>query len=176
MSIELVRGDITTSSADAIVNAANSRLSPGGGVSGAIHRAGGTAVTGEAAAWVAEHGPLATGDAAITSGGHLPARYVIHTVGPVWNDGGSGEAEALASSYRRSIEVAEAQGDITSIAFPSISTGIFGYPVRLAAPVAIRAVAAALDEAHRVKSATFVLFDPATLDEYRQALAAAGLP
>jgi O-acetyl-ADP-ribose deacetylase (regulator of RNase III) len=162
--IELVRGDITRETTDAIVNAANSSLLGGGGVDGAIHRAGGPSI-------LAECRPLGgceTGDAKATTAGLLAARYVIHTVGPVWRGGGSGEAELLASCHRRSIETAAALG-CTSISFPAISTGIYGYPVELAAPVALGAAVAALEEHPQVELARFVLFDERTYDVFEWA-------
>lgn len=171
MGISLVQGDITRSDADAIVNAANAQLLPGGGVSGAIHAAGGPRIAREGAAHVAAHGAVPTGGAALTTGGSLRARYVIHAVGPVWHGGGSGERDALASAYRSSIELADEHGDIETIAFPSISTGIFGFPLAEATPIAIRTVAESLDRARRVNSAVFVLFDRATHEAFERELA-----
>jgi O-acetyl-ADP-ribose deacetylase len=134
MTLSFVVGDLTQQRVDAIVNAANEALAPGGGVCGAIHRAGGDEIFDEAA----RLGGCATGDAKATEAGRLPARYVIHAVGPEWEGGDAGEAELLGSAYRRSLEVAEELGCRT-IAFPALSTGIYGYPVDLAAPVAIEA-------------------------------------
>lgn len=131
--IEIVQADITTLDVDAIVNAANSSLRGGGGVDGAIHRAAGSALARAAGALA----PCATGDAVITPGFNLRARYVIHTVGPVWHGGNDGEAELLARAYERSFALARAAGDIRSIAFPAISTGIYAFPKRLAASIAI---------------------------------------
>ncbi len=167
--IQLIRGDITTFEADAIVNAANSGLMGGGGVDGAIHRAGGPAILAECKEWVAEHGRLPTGEAMSTAAGKMPAQHVIHTVGPVWTGGHAGESDLLASAYRSSIEVADRLLS-ASVAFPSISTGVYGYPVRQAAPVALRAVRDALVSARRVKDVTFVLFDDTTYAAYAQAL------
>lgn len=168
--IILERGDITRSAVDAVVNASNAHLAPGGGVAGAIHSAGGPAIAAEGRAVVAARGPLAPGEAAITTAGRLPARFVIHALGPVWHGGRSGEPEALASAYRSSLELADAQG-LETIAFPSISTGIFGYPVELAAPVALRAVRDALRRAGHVREVHFVLYDEGTLAAYERAFA-----
>jgi O-acetyl-ADP-ribose deacetylase len=167
-SIILLTGDITLQDADAIVNAANEQLAPGGGVCGAIHRAGGPAIWEECKAIVATRGPLPTGQAVATTAGKMKARYVIHTVGPVWHGGSSGEPEKLASCYRESIRAAD-ELKLNRIAFPSISTGIFGYPVELAAPVALEAVAAALQASRHVTEVRFVLFDKATHDAYSEA-------
>ena len=169
-TITLLTGDITVQDADAIVNAANEQLAPGGGVCGAIHRAGGPAIWNECEKIVAKRGPLPTGQAVATTAGKMKARYVIHTVGPVWYGGSDGEPENLASCYRESIRVAD-ELKLTSIAFPSISTGIFGYPVAQAAPVALQAVAAALSNAQYLRDVRFVLFDPATFDAYSRAAA-----
>lgn len=164
--IEAVRGDITDQAVDAIVNAANSSLLGGGGVDGAIHRAGGPEIVAECRLL----GGCDTGDAKATAAGRMPARYVIHTVGPVWRGGKGGEAELLASCHRRSLEVA-VELDCTSIAFPAISTGVYGYPVELAAPVAV----AAVREAQRppVELVRFVLFSQGHLDAFSRAVAQA---
>jgi O-acetyl-ADP-ribose deacetylase (regulator of RNase III) len=151
-NIELVRGDITTQAVDAIVNAANSSLLGGGGVDGAIHRAGGPAIL-EACRLL---GGCDTGDAKATTAGQLPAQYVVHTVGPVWGGGGDGEEELLAACHRRSLEVAAGLG-CRSVAFPAISTGLYGYPVDLAAPTALRTVAECLLELPRIELVRFVL-------------------
>jgi O-acetyl-ADP-ribose deacetylase len=168
--ITLLTGDITLQDTDAIVNAANEQLAPGGGVCGAIHRAGGPAIWEECERIVQQRGPLPTGQAVATTGGKMKARYVIHTVGPVWHGGKSGEPDKLASCYRESIRAAD-ELRLKSIAFPSISTGIFGYPVELAAPVALEAVAEALQAAQHVTEVRFVLFDQATFDVYTRAAA-----
>jgi len=169
MPISLVLGDITRVEADAIVNAANSQLLRGGGVCGAIHAAAGPELARACDAYVREHGAVPPGGAALTPGFLLLARFVIHAVGPVWHGGGHGEAETLASAYRSSMSLADKAG-LATIAFPSLSTGIFGYPVGLAAPVALGAVAEALGATTHVRNATFVLFDRATYVAYEQAL------
>jgi O-acetyl-ADP-ribose deacetylase len=164
--IELVVGDITEQEVDAIVNAANATLLGGGGVDGAIHRAGGPSILQECR----ELGGCEPGDAKATRGGQLPARYVFHAVGPIWRGGGGGEAELLASCHRRAIELAAEHG-CRSVAFPAISTGAYGYPVELAAPVAIAATQDALTAHPTVEVALFVFRDEATLAPYRAALA-----
>jgi len=159
--IELLRGDITSQVVDAIVNAANTTLLGGGGVDGAIHRAGGPAILAECR----QLGGCATGDAKLTTGGRLPARHVIHTVGPVYRDGRHGEPELLASAYRRSLEVASQHG-LRSVAFPSISTGAYRYPIAAAAGIAIGTVRAYLAEHPDVELVRFVLFSDADLSVY----------
>lgn len=133
--LRLLQGDITKQQVEAIVNAANNALAGGGGVDGAIHRAGGPAIMAECQAIRRERGPLPTGEAVITGGGMLPAPFVIHTVGPIWQGGKKGEAELLARAYRSSLQLAVAKG-IKTIAFPSISTGAYGYPIAEAARIA----------------------------------------
>ena len=160
--IELLRGDITSQMVDAIVNAANTTLLGGGGVDGAIHRAGGPAILAECR----QLGGCATGDAKLTTGGRLPARHVIHTVGPVYRDGRHGEPELLASAYRRSLEVASQHG-LRSVAFPSISTGAYRYPIAAAAGIAIGTVRAYLLDHPDIELVRFVLFSDADLDVYR---------
>jgi O-acetyl-ADP-ribose deacetylase (regulator of RNase III) len=162
--LELVRGDITQQHVDAIVNAANSALAPGGGVDGAIRRAGGSTITDE----TSRLGGCATGDAVATSAGDLPARHVVHAVGPIWQGGDAGEAELLASAHRRAIEVA-AELDCQSIAFPAISTGIYGYPPELAAPVALAAVREATARRPEMKLVRFVLFSEELLRAFEAA-------
>jgi len=161
--LELVRGDITQQDTDAIVNAANTSLLGGGGVDGAIHRAGGPAILDECR----RLGGCATGDAKITGGGRLRARHVIHTVGPVYRAGGAREAELLASAYRRSLEVASAHG-LRSLAFPSISTGAYRYPIRDAARIAIATVEAYLRDHPEIELVRFVLFSEADLAVYQE--------
>jgi O-acetyl-ADP-ribose deacetylase len=163
--IELVIGDLTKQKVDAIVNAANPSLLGGGGVDGAIHRAGGPSILDECR----RLGGCKPGDARATGGGELPARFVIHAVGPIWRGGGEGEAELLASCHRRAIELAAELGCAT-IAFPAISTGAYGYPVDLAAPVAIEATAKAMEEHPSVTRAYFVFRDEQTLEPYRTSL------
>ncbi len=167
-ALEITRADITSLAVDAIVNAANSSLLGGGGVDGAIHRAAGPRLLDECRTL----GGCATGDAKATSGHDLPARWVIHTVGPVWHGGGRGEAEQLASCYRRSLEVADELG-ARSIAFPAISTGVYGYPRPEAATVAVDTLRAAETDVER---ALLVAFDDETLALYRDRLGAPGEP
>jgi O-acetyl-ADP-ribose deacetylase (regulator of RNase III) len=158
-------GDITRETCDAIVNAANSSLMGGGGVDGAIHRAGGPAILEACKQIVARQGRLPAGKAVATPGGRLVARYVIHTVGPVWNGGRNGEPETLASCHTESIRVADAL-QLHSVAFPAISTGIYGYPVVLAAAVAVTSAAEALTQALYVREVKFVLFDGNALHHF----------
>ena len=164
VQLELVQGDITRVAADAIVNAANSGLRGGGGVDGAIHRAGGPAIMEECR----RLGGCPTGDAKATGAGNLPARHVVHAVGPVWNGGEAGEPELLASAHRRSIEVADGLG-CESVAFPAISTGIYGYPVDRAARVALPAAMEAAEASEHVRRVVFVLFSGVDLAAFRAA-------
>jgi len=167
-SIILLQGDITHEKADAIVNAANSELLPGGGVCGAIHRAGGPGIAEECRRLREERGPVPPGGAVATGAGNLSAKYVIHAVGPMWAGGNSGEPEALTSCYRESIRIA-AELKLKSIAFPAISTGIFGYPLRDAAEVAVDAVADALAATDGMV-AKFVVFDQKAFDAFSNVL------
>ncbi len=167
-SIELVQGDITRQATDAIVNAANASLAGGGGVDGAIHRAGGPAIMRETRAKHPDG--CATGQAVITSGGNLPARHVIHAVGPRYGDGRRGEPALLASAYRRSLEVA-AENACRSVAFPSLSTGAYGYPIDEAARVALAAVIDFLRQHAAIELVRFVLFDETAYAAFRRAAA-----
>jgi len=165
--IELCLGDITRQEVDAIVNAANTRLAGGGGVDGAIHRAGGPAIMRECRAI----GGCPTGEAVITTGGNLPARHVIHTVGPVYRDGASGEPQLLANAYRNSLRLAETRG-IKTIAFPSISTGVYGYPLEDAARIALGTVIDYLAAGTTIERVVFVLFSSRDLAVYEKTLKA----
>ena len=156
--------DITTLAVDAIVNAANEQLAPGGGVCGAIHRAAGP----ELARACAKLRPCPTGEARITAGFRLPAKYVIHAVGPVFSGGGSGEARLLASAYRSALQLASDRG-LQSVAFPAISTGIYGYPLQAATDVAVATVRAAADANSSVEQVIFACFSPEALEAYRRA-------
>lgn len=170
VKLVLMQGDITRQSTDAIVNAANSGLMGGGGVDGAIHRAGGLAIKEECKQIVAKIGRLDTGKAAITTGGDLPAKHVIHTVGPIWHGGRSGEADLLASAYRECLKLA-AERKLRSISFPSISTGAYGYPVAEAAEIALKTVIAFLrDTQATFEEVSFTLFDSGTYRAYGSAL------
>ncbi|NIA14416.1 MAG: O-acetyl-ADP-ribose deacetylase [Nitrospiraceae bacterium] len=168
--IEVVQGDITLETVDAIVNAANSSLLGGGGVDGAIHRAGGPAILEECRAL----NGCQTGDAKITTGGRLPAKHVIHTVGPIYTNGRQGEPEALASCHRRSLEVAVEHG-LKTVAFPAISCGVYGYPISEAAPIAIQTVAGFLQGAGQepaLARVRFVLFSDNVYGAFEQAVRA----
>jgi O-acetyl-ADP-ribose deacetylase len=157
--------DITKETTEAVVNAANSTLLGGGGVDGAIHRAGGPSILQECRRIVAEIQHLPPGRAVITTGGRLAAKYVIHTVGPIYRDGRSGEPATLANCYRDSIRLAEDHA-VKSFAFPSISTGAYGYPITAPAPIAVKTVLSALEKTTHVRLVRFVLFDRTTLDAY----------
>ena len=171
VKLSIIKGDITQQDTDAIVNAANPGLMGGGGVDGAIHRAGGPAILEECKQIVARQGRLSSGKAVITSGGNLKTRYVIHTVGPIWHGETRNEADLLASAYQESLKVA-AEKHLGSISFPSISTGAYGYPVDAAAKVAIEAVSSFLrNNVTSITKVVFVLFDSATFATYSSALA-----
>jgi O-acetyl-ADP-ribose deacetylase (regulator of RNase III) len=157
--------DITSETSDAIVNAANSSLLGGGGVDGAIHEAGGPAILAECRQIVSRIGSLPAGQAVITSGGNLPAKYVIHTVGPVYRGGEQGEPEKLASCHRECIRLADEHG-LQSLSFPAISTGAYGYPVSEAAVIALCSTLASLEAAKSLGMIRFVLFDIVTLRAY----------
>jgi O-acetyl-ADP-ribose deacetylase (regulator of RNase III) len=170
--LRLMQGDITTISADVIVNAANSALVGGGGVDGAIHRAGGPSIMEELRRIREVHGDCPSGSAVATGAGNLSARFVFHAVGPIYRDGRHGEPERLASCYQTALLMAE-ERRLRSVAFPSISTGAYGYPLTEAAPIAIRTTADHLRVGNgSVSEITFVLFDQTTLDAYATALAA----
>jgi len=163
--LELVEGDITKQDTEAIVNAANSRLAGGGGVDGAIHRAGGPMIMEECR----KIGGCPTGEARITAGGKLKAKYVIHAVGPIYRDGRHGESELLAGAYRYSLKLAS-KNEIKSVAFPSISTGAYGYPVEDAANIAISTVVDCLKSYPEIEIVRFVLFNADTYKAYEGAL------
>jgi O-acetyl-ADP-ribose deacetylase (regulator of RNase III) len=167
--VRLVKGDITDMETDAIVNAANSSLMGGGGVDGAIHRKGGTKILEECKLLRSTKWPngLPVGNAVITSGGKLKARYVIHTVGPIWRGGGSNEPKLLASAYENSLIVAKSER-LRTIAFPSISTGAYGYPVSEASRVALRTVKAFLEEMNYLTLVFFVLFSDSDIVCYME--------
>jgi O-acetyl-ADP-ribose deacetylase len=156
-TLRLLRGDITLQDTDAIVNAANSGLTGGGGVDGAIHRAGGAQILKECQDIRARRGPLPAGEAVITSGGKLKARYVIHTVGPLWQGGTHNEEALLAASYRNSLRLAQENG-VRTIAFPSISTGAYGFPVERAANIAFEAVREFARSSPAITEVRFVVF------------------
>jgi O-acetyl-ADP-ribose deacetylase (regulator of RNase III) len=167
--LSLIQGDITRQSTDAIVNAANSGLMGGGGVDGAIHRAGGPAILEECKKIVARQGRLPTGQAVITTAGNMKSKFVIHTVGPIWGGGNHGEPGLLASAYRESLKLA-AENKLASVSFPSISTGVYGYPVDKAAIIAIDEVVSFLSTPTSLKEVVFVLFDNHTYEAYAGAL------
>ena len=167
--IHITKGDITKIEADAIVNAANSSLLGGGGVDGAIHRAGGKAILEACVAIRNKQGGCKTGEAVITTGGNLSAKYVIHTVGPVWKGGHKGEPELLANAYRNSLKLAVENG-VKTIAFPNISTGIYGYPKADAAKVAVQTARDFLADDTSIERVTFVCFDDENYALYKDLL------
>jgi len=168
----LLEGDITRLAVDAMANAANAALAGGGGVDGAIHRAGGPAIMAELDRIRPSIGRLVAGQAVATTAGRLPAQYVFHASGPIWRGGAHGEPAALASCYRVCLELAEARG-LHSVSFPSISTGIYGYPLELAAPIAVKEILAFLTmRAVTVETVWMVLFDRTTYQAYERALPA----
>ena len=172
--VSAIQGDITLLEVDAIVNAANSRLAGGGGVDGAIHRAGGPSILEECQAWVSVHGSLPTGEAMITGGGALPARHVIHTVGPIWGEHGADEARRLlARCYYNSLELAARFGSRT-VAFPNISTGVYGYPKREAAVAAVETVTNWVNDRPVLEQILFVCFDSENLLIYQELLGLSG--
>ena len=167
--ISILQGDITKIEVDAIVNAANSSLMGGGGVDGAIHRAGGPAILEECRKIVARQGRCETGHAVITTGGNLPAKFVIHTVGPVWHGGNSNEVKLLESAYLNSLKLALENG-LETIAFPNISTGIYGFPKEKAAEIAVKTVTQFLLGNDQIRQAYFVCFDQENYQLYNQLL------
>ena len=168
--IEIIKGDITKITLDAIVNAANSSLLGGGGVDGAIHRAGGPAILNDCKRVIARQGRCKTGEAVITTAGKLNAKFVIHTVGPVWNGGQKDEAQKLANCYKNSLQLAE-DNECRSIAFPCISTGIYGYPIRDAARVAVNSVLEYLEHSTKIENVIFVCFDDENFEAINNELA-----
>ena len=163
--IKLLQGDITKIPIDAVVNAANSSLLGGGGVDGAIHRAGGPAILEACRAIVAKQGGCPTGEAVITTAGKLPAKFVIHTVGPIWSGGNKNEPEKLANCYRNSLKLAQ-ENNCQSVAFPNISTGVYGYPKSEAAKVGVKETLAFLEKNAMPEVVTFVCFDEENLRLY----------
>ncbi|MBN1765406.1 MAG: O-acetyl-ADP-ribose deacetylase [Sedimentisphaerales bacterium] len=164
-NITLIQGDITAQDTQAIVNAANSSLMGGGGVDGAIHRVGGPAILAECKQIVARQGRLPTGQAVITTAGNMKARYVIHTVGPVWHGGDRDEDELLRNAYRNSLQVA-LDNNISTVSFPSISTGAYRFPIERAARIALQTVNEFLQQ-HPLEEVRFVLFSASDLECYR---------
>jgi O-acetyl-ADP-ribose deacetylase len=167
--LEVAQGDITRVAADAIVNAANSALAPGGGVDGAIHRAGGPAIRADLERRYGRDRRLPTGEAVVTGAGILPARWVIHAVGPIWAGGGAGEAALLASAYRAAMERAVEVG-ARSVAFPAISCGVYGYPIEAGAEIGLATVAEGLRAGSAVTRATFVLYSFDTFEIFRRVM------
>ena len=167
--INLIQGDITTQDTDAIVNAANSSLAGGGGVDGAIHRAGGPVILEECQQWVSANGKLPTGQAMITTAGNMPTKYVIHTVGPVWHGGSKNEPQLLANAWHNSLSLVTKK-ELKTISFPSISTGVYRFPIDLAAEIAIKTCKDFL-KSNILDEIRIVLFSEADLTTYKQAYA-----
>jgi O-acetyl-ADP-ribose deacetylase (regulator of RNase III) len=167
--IQLIQGDLTDITADVLVNAANNHLHSGGGVDAAIHRKGGPAILEECQMWVGEHGELPTGKCIVTSAGDLTAKFVIHTVGPIWFGGKSGEDLLLTNAYVNSLKLATEKGAKT-IAFPNISTGVFGYPKEKAAKIAIAAITGFLEKDRNFEKVIFVCYDEENYNIYKQLL------
>lgn len=167
--ISVIQGDITTMTTEAIVNAANTSLLGGGGVDGAIHRKGGPQILSECREIVRRQGGCGVGEAVVTSAGLLPSKYVIHTVGPVWHGGKSNEREFLASAYHNSLKLAE-EKNISSISFPNISTGVYGFPKKPAAEIAVGTVQKFMQYAEKIKEVIFVCYDEENFKIYRQLL------
>jgi len=172
--VSLIQGDITQQDTDAIVNAANSSLLGGGGVDGAIHRAGGPKILEECKAIRAKQGGCSTGEAVITTGGNLKARHVIHTVGPVWHGGTSNEDTLLHNAYRNSLRLAM-EHNIRTIAFPSISTGAYGFPIERASRIAFETVKQTVQEYQSIREVRFVVFSRGDFDVYRSLFEPASL-
>jgi O-acetyl-ADP-ribose deacetylase (regulator of RNase III) len=174
MNIQLIKGDITKIEVDAIVNAANSRLAGGGGVDGAIHNAGGASIMKACDLIRKKNGGCPTGEAVLTTAGNLPARKVIHSVGPVWRGGDHNEKILLRNAYENSLKLAEIN-EMESIAFPNISTGVYGYPLEAAAEIAIHTVRCFKDQASSLKLVIFVCFDTQSYDIYFKMLTSSGI-
>ncbi len=170
-AIKIIKGDITKLHVDAIVNAANTSLMGGGGVDGAIHRAGGPKILEECRAIVARQGGCKTGEAVMTSGGKLPAKYIIHAVGPVWNGGNNNEVQLLTNAYKNSLQLA-VENDVSSIAFPNISTGIYGFPKDKAAAIALQTVKKFIETTNNLSEIVFVCFDDENFKLYNQLMQA----
>jgi len=174
MNIQLIKGDITKIKVDVIVNAANSKLAGGGGVDGAIHKAGGPAIMHECDLIREKSGGCPTGEAVITTAGKLPSSKVIHTVGPVWRGGNNNEPILLRNAYKNSLQLAE-KHNLASIAFPNISTGVYGYPLEAAADIAIETVLNFKNRGSSIKQVIFVCFDTLSYDIYKNKLTASGI-
>ena len=169
MKLHILQSDITQLTVDAIVNAANSSLMGGGGVDGAIHRAGGPVILEECRKIIARQGGCKTGEAVITTSGNMPAKFVIHTVGPVWNGGNNEEADKLSNCYKNSLRLA-VENNCRTVAFPNISTGIYGYPKKQAAGVAVTAVKDFIKDNNTLDKVIFICFDKENFDLYKNLL------